>query len=108
MTRVFSDSATSGALKDRHGLDELKQAATQKELEAVIVDDLSRLGRNQLLIFQLKVFFATKQITLHSVNEGISTADSSSDLMVSILSMINEHKLTETRNQTLRGQRDKA
>lgn len=58
VTRVFSDSATSGALHDRPGLKELQEAAERKEIDAVIVDDLSRLARNQLLICKLKIFFS--------------------------------------------------
>ena len=44
---IFTDSALSGSLSKRPALDELREKATQKEFEGVIMDNLSRLGRNQ-------------------------------------------------------------
>jgi len=43
---IYIDEAVSGSLVNRPALQALEEAAENKEFEAVVVDDLSRLSRN--------------------------------------------------------------
>ena len=43
---IYVDEAVSGSIIDRPGLQSLQIAAENKEIEGVIVDDLSRLSRS--------------------------------------------------------------
>jgi DNA invertase Pin-like site-specific DNA recombinase len=52
-THVYSDEAKSGALRDRPGLEALCAAARNREFEAVLVDDLSRLSRDNHFLLTL-------------------------------------------------------
>ena len=43
---IYWDEAKSGAIRNRPALDKLLKACEQKEFQAILVDDLSRLSRN--------------------------------------------------------------
>jgi len=45
-THIYVDEAKSGAIHDRPGLEALKRAAEDKAFDALIVDDASRLSRD--------------------------------------------------------------
>jgi site-specific DNA recombinase len=47
---IFSDSAVSGAREDRLGLREMMVHARDNKFDALLVDDLSRLARDNLLM----------------------------------------------------------
>ncbi len=43
---IFWDEARSGSLRSRPGLDHLLEACRDKAFQAILIDDLSRLSRN--------------------------------------------------------------
>lgn len=45
---IYTDQAQSGARRDRHGLASLLTAAQGRQFDIVLVDDLSRLARDNL------------------------------------------------------------
>jgi site-specific DNA recombinase len=47
---VYADQAQSGARSDREGLSALVAAARERQFEVVVVDDLSRLARDNYLM----------------------------------------------------------
>lgn len=60
-------------LVNRPGLQALEKAIENKEFEAVVVDDLSRLSRNNHQMLTLVLEFDYHQVKLISVSDGIIT-----------------------------------
>lgn len=77
---IYVDEATSGSLVNRPGLQALEKAAENKEFEAVVVDDLSRLSRSNHQMLTLVLKFNYYQVKLISVSDGIVTDDENSKL----------------------------
>lgn len=57
LTHIYKDEAKSGALKDRPALETLLAAARARQFEAVLVDDLSRLSRDNHFLLTLYAEF---------------------------------------------------
>ena len=100
---IFIDEALSGSLLNRPGLQALDKAAENKEFEAVVVDDLSRLSRSnhQMLTLVLKLNYY--QVKLVSVSDGIVTDDENSKLGIQMRGLINELYLDDLGKKTMRG-----
>jgi len=100
---IYTDEAISGSIINRPGLQALEKALENKEIEAVAVDDLSRLSRSnhQMLTLVNKFnFYNTKII---SVSDGIITDDDNSKLGIHIRGLINELYLDDLKKKTMRG-----
>ena len=100
---IYVDEATSGSLINRPGLQALEKAAENKEFEAVVVDDLSRLSRSNHQMLTLVLKFNYYQVKLISVSDGIVTDDENSKLGIQMRGLINELYLDDLRKKTLRG-----
>ena len=70
---VYADEAASGALTDRSGLKALRAAAEQGQFQVVLVDDLSRLARNTLLMLSVLEEFRFNGVRVVSVADGLDT-----------------------------------
>ncbi len=100
---IYIDEATSGSLINRPGLQALEKAAENKEFEAVMVDDLSRLSRSNHQMLTLVLKFNYYQVKLISVSDGIVTDDQNSKLGIQMRGLINELYLDDLKNKTIRG-----
>ncbi len=100
---IYVDEAKSGSLIDRPGLQALDKAAENKEFEAVVVDDLSRLSRSNHQMLTLVLKFNYCQIKLISVSDGIITDDDNSKLGIQMRGLINELYLDDLKKKTSRG-----
>jgi len=100
---VFTDEALSGSLLQRPGLQALERAMENKEFDAVAVDDLSRLSRNNHQMLTLVNKFNFHQIKIISVSDGIISDDENSKLGIHIRGLINELYLDDLRKKTMRG-----
>ena len=100
---IYVDEAVSGSLINRPGLQALEKAAENKEFEAIVVDDLSRLSRSnhQMLTLVLKLNYY--QVKLISVSDGIATDDENAKLGIHVRGLINELYLDDLRKKTMRG-----
>ena len=100
---LFVDEAISGSTINRPGLQALEKAIENKEVDAVAVDDLSRLSRSnhQMLTMVLKFHF--HQVKIISVSDGIITDDDNAKLGIHIRGFINELYLDDLRKKTMRG-----
>lgn len=101
--QIYVDEAKSGALLNRPGLQALEKAIENKEVEAVLVDDLSRLSRSNHQMLTLVLKFNYYQVKIISVADGISTDDENSKLGIQIRGLINELYLDDLRKKTSRG-----
>jgi len=101
---IYTDSATSGSLRDRNGLNLLLEVARQRSFDVILVDDLSRLSRNnaQMLIHIQELSFLG--IDLCSVADNLNTADEDSKLAYQLKGIINEAYLDDLKKKTIRGQ----
>ena len=100
---IYVDEAISGSLVNRPGLQTLDKAAENKEFEAVVVDDLSRLSRSNHQMLTLVLKFNYYQVKLISVSDGIVTDDENSKLGIQMRGLINELYLDDLGKKTMRG-----
>lgn len=100
---IFADEAISGSIINRPGLQALEKAIEDKEIDAVAVDDLSRLSRSNHQMLTMIKKFDFNQIKIISVSDGIVSDDDNSKLGIHIRGLINELYLDDLRKKTMRG-----
>ncbi|HVN96352.1 MAG TPA: recombinase family protein, partial [Syntrophorhabdaceae bacterium] len=100
---IFTDEAVSGSLANRPGLQALEKAVGQKEIDVVVVDDLSRLSRNNHQMLTVVLTFSYHQIKIISIADGIQSDDDNSKLSIHIRVFINELYLDDLKKKTMRG-----
>jgi site-specific DNA recombinase len=101
---IFSDEAKSGALRDRPGLEALSAAARGREFEAVLVDDLSRLSRDNHFLLTLYAELRFHGVRIVSRADSLDSDDRHSKLGFQMRGIVNELYLDDLREKTLRGQ----
>jgi len=100
---IYIDEAISGSIANRPGLQALQIAAENKEFEAVVVDDLSRLSRSNHQMLTMVLKFNYLQIKLISVSDGIVSDDENSKLGLHLRGLMNELYLDDLKKKTMRG-----
>lgn len=89
-TRFFIDDGISGSTFDRPALKELEVAIQADQICAVMVKDISRLGRDYLKVgYYLEHFFPKHNVRFIAVSGGIDSSDNSTDF-VPLYSVMNE------------------
>ncbi len=89
--KTYVEPGISGSTMERPALLALLQAAKRHEFEVVIVNDLSRFGRNLLHLKQNTELLKELKIKFVSVREGVDgTTGPIGDLLVNILASIYE------------------
>jgi site-specific DNA recombinase len=101
---VFSDEATSGARSDRKGLAAPLAASEAKRFDVVLVDDLSRLARDNYLMLSIMAELHFNGVRVVSVTDGLDTGDEEAKLGIQIRGIFNELQLSDLKKKTLRGQ----
>ena len=101
--RVYSDYAISGADINRTGYQALKADAYKKLFACIVVDDLSRLGRDAGEAIQIYGELTAYGVNIVSVSDGIETASSSSKIPYYFKSIANELFLDELKAKIVRG-----
>jgi site-specific DNA recombinase len=101
---VYFDKAASGARKDRPGLDALMAESETGCFGVVLVDDLSRLARDNFLMLSLMAELRFNGVSVVSVADGLDSEDEESNLGIQIRGIFNELQLRDLRKKTLRGQ----
>ena len=81
---IYSDEAKSGANKDRYGLNSLIEAARNHLFQVVLVDDLSRLARDNFLMLTVLADLNFEGIRVISVADGLDSNDQESTLGIQI------------------------
>ncbi|HEX2670917.1 MAG TPA: recombinase family protein, partial [Polyangiaceae bacterium] len=103
-THVYADEAQSGSIRARPGLEALKKAAEDKQFEAVLVDDSSRLSRDNQHFNTLLRLFQFWGISLISVSDGLDMREEHAKVAYQFRGIINELYLTDLKKKTHRGQ----
>ena len=78
---IYTDDATSGAIRDRHGLSALIDSATDRPFDLILVDDLSRMARDRAFMLELVWNFRYNGIGVWSVADNINTLDNEAIVM---------------------------
>ena len=79
-----TDDNISGMNFSRRGLDMLTAAVQAKQVDAVLVKDLSRLGRHRTQTALFIDYLREHQVRVISVTEGVDTFCEEDDLMIGV------------------------
>lgn len=101
---IYTDEAASGAREDRPGLAALRAAAVDGGFRILLVDDLSRLARNTLLLLSVLEELRFHGVRVLSVADGLDTDDQDATVGIQVRGVFNELQLLDLRKKTLRGQ----
>src|SRR5687768_3078849 len=101
---IYFDEAQSGAIRARPGLEALKKAAEAKQFDVVLVDDSSRLSRDNQHFNTLLCLFQYWGVSLMSVSDGLDMREEHAKVAYQFRGIINELYLTDLRKKTHRGQ----
>jgi site-specific DNA recombinase len=105
LKHIYKDEAKSGALKDRPALESLLAAARAREFEGLLVDDLSRLSRDNHFLLTLYAEFRFNGVRIISRADSLDSDDQHSKLGFQMRGIVNELYLDDLREKTLRGQK---
>ena len=75
----FTDDGISGTRFDRPGFTAMMEEVEAGHVEAVIVKDMSRLGRDYLKVGQIMEILRQKGVRLIAVNDGVDSAKDDDD-----------------------------
>lgn len=102
---VYTDYAVTGTDIGREGYNKLKGAALQRAFDFIIVDDLSRLGRNTAESIRTFSELTFCGVHIVSVADGIDTSQRGAKMPFYFKSIMNEFFLDDLRERVLRGQK---
>ena len=88
----------------RAGLNALRAAAPEGVFDVVLVDDLSRLARNTLLLLTTLEELRFTAYEFVSVADGLDSDDREATIGIQMRGVFNELQLQDLRKKTLRGQ----
>lgn len=102
-----SDDNISGMTFQRPGLRRLSEAAEAGGFDAVIVKDMSRLGRHKTQTSLFIDFLRGHNIRVLSVTEGLDTFRESDDLMIGVRGLMNDYYAKDIGKKIRAGYRQK-
>jgi len=89
--KVFYDDDRTGTNFNRKGFQDMYAEAKNGTINVIIINDLSRLGRNNAMIaFYTEIFFPDRDIRLIAIGDGIDTAHGDNEILP-FKSVINEY-----------------
>ena len=101
------DDNISGMSFDRRGLDELTAAVDADKIDAVIVKDLSRLGRHRTQTALFIDYLREHQVRVISATEGIDTFRDEDDLIIGVRGLMNDYYAKDIGKKIRAGYRQK-
>ena len=101
------DDNVSGMRFDRKGLNQVTQAVDAGLIDAVIVKDLSRLGRHQMQTALFIDYLRQCGVAVISVTEGLNTLDDGDDLIIGVRQIMNDYYAKDIGNKIRHGYRQK-
>jgi site-specific DNA recombinase len=108
ITARFEDRAISGSSKDRPGFDAMLAAAGRGEFDVLLVDDLSRLSRDDIQMKQVIRRFKFKRVRIVGVSDGYDSDTKGEKIQSTMRGLMNEMFLDDLREKTHRGLYGKA
>ena len=101
------DDNISGMSFDRRGLDELMAAVDADKTDAVIVKDLSRLGRHRTQTALFIDYLREHQVRVISATEGVDTFRDEDDLIIGVRGLVNDYYAKDIGKKIRAGYRQK-
>ena len=101
------DDNISGMSFDRRGLDELMVAVDADKIDAVIVKDLSRLGRHRTQTALFIDYLREHQVRVISATEGVDTFRDEDDLIIGVRGLMNDYYAKDIGKKIRAGYRQK-
>lgn len=101
------DDNVSGMKFNRRGLDMLTDAVEAGQVDAIIVKDLSRLGRHRIQTALFIDYLRQKNVAVISVTENLNTLEEEDDLIVGIRGLMNDFYAKDIGNKIRHGYREK-
>lgn len=105
---VFRDEAISGASIDRPGFEALMQRIRRKEIDVLLVEDTSRLSRDNADALNLYKELVFHGVQLLSLADGIDSSTKGAKLQYGVKALFADLYLDDLRDKTLRGMEGKA
>ena len=102
-----TDDNISGMNFSRRGLDMLTAAVQAKQVDAVLVKDLSRLGRHRTQTALFIDYLRQQQVRGISVTEGVDTFCEEDDLMIGVRGLMNDYYAKDIGKKIRAGYRQK-
>ena len=102
-----ADDNISGMNFSRRGLDMLTAAVQAKQVDAVLVKDLSRLGRHRTQTALFIDFLRQQQVRVISATEGVDTFCEEDDLMIGVRGLMNDYYAKDIGKKIRAGYRQK-
>jgi site-specific DNA recombinase len=99
----FKDEAISGSIVDRPGYQAMHKAAVAREFEVLIVDDLSRLSRDQVESERSIRRLEFGGVRILGVSDGYDSQSKSRKVQRGVRGLMNEIYLDDLRDKTHRG-----
>jgi DNA invertase Pin-like site-specific DNA recombinase len=99
----FQDKAISGTKKDRAGYQDMLSAAKRREFDVLLVDDLSRLSRDEIELKQTVRRFKFSGLRIVGVSDGFDTNAKGHKIQATVRGLINEIYLDDLAEKTHRG-----
>ncbi len=101
------DDNVSGMKFNRRGLDELVAAVDTGKTDAVIVKDLSRLGRHRTQTALFIDYLRERNVRVISATEGVDTFRDEDDLIIGIRGLMNDYYAKDIGKKIRAGYRQK-
>lgn len=101
------DDNVSGMRFDRKGLNQVTQAVDAGIIDAVVVKDLSRLGRHQMQTALFIDYLRQCGVAVISVTEELNTMDEGHDLIIGVRQLMNDYYAKDIGNKIRHGYREK-
>ena len=102
-----ADDNISGMNFSRRGLDVLTAAVQAKQIDAVLVKDLSRLGRHRTQTALFIDYLREHQVRVISITEGVDTFCEEDDLMIGVRGLMNDYYAKDIGKKIRAGYRQK-
>ena len=91
----FTDDGISGTRFDRPGFNAMMEEVEAGRVEAIIVKDMSRLGRDYLKVGQIMEILRIKGVRLIAINDGVDSANGDDDF-TPFRNIMNEYYARDT------------
>lgn len=105
---ALTDYAVSGASTNRPGFDALMAMVRRREIDVLLVEDVSRLSRDQGDADRIYKELAYYGVQLLSLADGIDSSVKGAKLAYSVKALMSDLYLEDLRDKTLRGMEGRA
>ncbi len=105
---TFTDHAISGSSTDRPGFEALMGKIQRREIDVLLVEDTSRLSRDNADALTLYKTLAYYGVQLVAISDGIDSTTKGAKLAYSVKALMSDMYLEDLRDKTLRGMEGRA